>query len=67
VIYLTPHTYLGLFALLTLLLAGTAIGRVAGMRLGEALYITALLLIVIGSVVHRVWLHRKQAASQTEE
>ena len=44
----TPHTLQGAFALVTLLLVGTAIGQVAGLHFGEALYLTVLLLTLIG-------------------
>ena len=39
---------LGGFVLITLMLAGAAIGRVLGMSFGDALYLTALLLVVTG-------------------
>ena len=41
----TPQTRIGLFALLTLLTAGTAIGRAFGLQVDEALYLTLLLLV----------------------
>ncbi|MBZ0274581.1 MAG: hypothetical protein K8I60_00465 [Anaerolineae bacterium] len=44
----TPHTLQGAFALVTLLLAGTVLGQIAGLRFGEALYLTVLLLTLIG-------------------
>lgn len=40
-----PQTAFGGFALVTLLLAGTAIGRALGVGFDQALYLTALLLI----------------------
>lgn len=55
---LKPQTALGGFALITLLLAGAAVGRVFGMSFGEALYLTALLLAVLGWLGNRVRLRR---------
>ncbi|MCA0453936.1 MAG: hypothetical protein LCI00_08180 [Chloroflexi bacterium] len=46
----------GGFALMTLLLAGTAVGRVLGMGFDEALYLTGLLLVVLGWVGNSVML-----------
>ncbi|MDL1901507.1 hypothetical protein FBR02_12120 [Anaerolineae bacterium CFX9] len=43
-----PHTLKGAFALVTLLLAGAAVGRVLGLRFGEALYLAVLLLTLLG-------------------
>ncbi len=45
---LKPQTALGGFALVTLLLAGAAVGRVLGVSLGEALYLTGVLLVILG-------------------
>jgi len=55
---LKPQTALGGFALITLLLVGAAVGRVFGMNFGEALYLTALLLVAIGWMGNRVLLRR---------
>lgn len=44
----TPHTLKGGFALVTLLLAGTALGQAVGLRFGEALYLAVLLLTLVG-------------------
>ena len=41
----TPQTRIGLFVLITLLTAGTAIGRAFGLQVDEALYLTLLLLV----------------------
>ncbi len=41
-----PHVLLGLFALLIVMLAGAAIGRLLGLSAGEGLYATALTLAV---------------------
>jgi uncharacterized membrane protein len=53
-----PQTALGGFALLTLLLAGAAVGRVMGFSLGDALYLTALLLVALGWLVNHLLLRR---------
>lgn len=52
-IYLKPQTAIGSFALMTLLLAGTAIGRVLGVSFDEALYLTVVVLIGITWVINR--------------
>lgn len=43
-----PHTLIGLFALLTFILAGAAIGRVMGLSVSEGIYLTTLTLAVVG-------------------
>lgn len=53
-----PQTALGGFALTTLLLAGAAVGRVLGVSVAEALYLTALLLMAIGWLGNRLMLRR---------
>jgi hypothetical protein len=55
---LKPQTALGALALVTLLLAGAAVGRVFGVSFGEALYLTALLLVALGWLGNRVLLRR---------
>lgn len=55
---LKPQTVLGGFALITLLLAGAAVGRVFSMSFGEALYLTGLLLVILGWLGNRVMLRR---------
>ncbi len=55
---LKPQTALGGFALITLLLAGAAVGRVFGMSFGEALYLTGVLLVGLGWLGNRVLLRR---------
>lgn len=55
---LKPQTALGAFALITLLLAGAAVGRVFGVSVGEALYLAALLLVALGWLGNRVRLRR---------
>ena len=56
---LKPQTALGGFALITLLLAGAAVGRVMGVSFGEALYLTGLALVVVGWTTN--WLMRRCA------
>ena len=51
---LKPQTALGGFALITLLLTGAAVGRVMGVSFGEALYLTGLLLVILGWLVNRL-------------
>jgi hypothetical protein len=47
------HFWLGGFALLTVLLAGAAIGRLSGLSAGEGAYLTLLLLALLGWLVGR--------------
>lgn len=53
---LKPQTALGVFALITLLLAGAAVGPVLGVSFGEALYLTGVLLVILGWRGNRVML-----------
>lgn len=62
---LKPQTALGGFALITLLLAGAAVGRVLGVSLGEALYLTGLLLVILGWLGNRVL--RRYCANPSED
>ena len=64
-IHLKPQTATGGFTLVTLLLAGTAIGRVLGISFDEALYLTVVVLIGITWVVNR-FLLRLPASKQRE-
>ncbi|MEL7232949.1 MAG: hypothetical protein AAGK74_00555 [Chloroflexota bacterium] len=66
---LKPQTALGGFALLTVLLAGTAIGRVLGFGFDEALYLATLFLILIAWAFNRCLLHQtiEQAGDDTED
>ena len=66
---LKPQTALGSFALLTLLLAGTAIGRVLGFGFDEALYMATLFLILIAWMFNRCLLRQKieQTGDYTED
>jgi len=43
-----PYILVGLFALLTLILAGAAIGRLMGLSASEGIYLTILMLAAIG-------------------
>ncbi len=62
---LKPQTALGGFALITLLLAGAAVGRVLGVSFGEALYLTGLLLVILGWLGNRVML--RHCANPSED
>ncbi len=44
---------IGLFAVLTALLAGAAIGRLFGLSVGQGLYLTALALALMGWLIGR--------------
>ena len=67
-IHLKPQTTIGGFTLVTLLLAGTAIGRVLGISFDEALYLTVVVLIGIIWAVNRFWLRRPPSEQlETEE
>ena len=54
-----PHRLLGWFAVLTVILAGAAIGRIAGLSSGEGIYLTALVLAVMGWIAGRRVRRRK--------
>jgi len=62
---LKPQTALGGFTLLTILLAGTAIGRVLGFGFDEALYLATLFLILIAWAFNRCLL--RQTTEQIED
>ena len=47
------HALIGLFAVVTLLLAGAAVGRILGLTAGEGAYLTALLVALIGWLAGR--------------
>lgn len=66
---LKSQTALGGFALLTVLLAGTAIGRVLGFGFDEALYMATLFLILIAWAFNRCLLRQttKQSEDDAEE
>ncbi|MCB9452406.1 MAG: hypothetical protein H6672_13295 [Anaerolineaceae bacterium] len=64
---LKPQTALGGFALMTLLLAGTAVGRVLGVSFGEALYLTGVLLMALGWLGSRMMLRRCANPSEERE
>ena len=54
------HTLIGLFAVVTLLLAGAAVGRIIGLSAGEGAYLTALLLALIGWLTGRRWTRERR-------
>ncbi len=64
---LKPQTALGGFALITLLLAGAAVGRVLGVSFGEALYLTGVLLVTLGWLGNRVMLRYCANPSEDRE
>jgi hypothetical protein len=64
---LKPQTALGGFALITLLLTGAAVGRVMGVSFGEALYLTGLLLVILGWLGNRVMLRHSATSSEDRE
>lgn len=51
--YLNTRTLMGTFALITLILAGGAVGRLLGLRLTEALYIGALVVTGLLNIAYR--------------
>lgn len=63
-ISMKPQTAIGGFALVTALLAGTAIGRVVGISFGEALYLSAVGLIGIAWIANRLILRREQDVAE---
>jgi putative Mn2+ efflux pump MntP len=64
---LKPQTALGGFALITLLLAGAAVGRVLGVSFGEALYLTGLVLVILGWLGNRIILRHCANPSEDRE
>ncbi len=65
--YLKLQTLLGGFALVTLLLAGAAVGLLLGMRFDEALYLTTLLLVALGWLANRFLLHHATRSTDDSE
>lgn len=63
-IYLKPHTTIGVFALVTALLAGTVIGQVLGISFGEALYLSVVVLIGIAWIANRLMLRREHDVAE---
>jgi hypothetical protein len=47
------QTLFGTFALLTLILAGAAIARVAGLALDAALYLSAFIVVVLAHLLYQ--------------
>lgn len=66
-IHLKPQTALGGFALVILLLAGAAIGRVLGIGFDEALYLTVLALIGSAWLGNRFMLKRAEPPAHEPE
>jgi hypothetical protein len=54
------HLLIGLFALLTIVLAGAAIGRFIGLSAFEGAYLTLFTLGVVSSVLERLSRRRAQ-------
>ena len=54
------HHWLGLFALLTLVLAGATIGRIFKLPNGEGIYLTVLAAALIGWWIGRRSNHKKE-------
>lgn len=63
-IHLKPKTTIGSFALVTLLLAGTAIGRILGVSFDEALYLSVVALIGIAWAANRLMLRREHDVAE---
>ncbi len=64
---LKPQTTLGGFALITLLLAGAAVGQVLSVSFGEALYLTGVLLLALGWLGNRIMLRHYATSSEDRE
>lgn len=54
------HVLIGLFALLTVIVAGAAIGRIVGVSAGEGMYLAALVLAAVGWFIERPARHREE-------
>jgi len=52
--YLNTQTLVGLFGLVTVILVGTAVGRLVGLGVWEAVYMTTLLAALMGSAAYRL-------------
>lgn len=52
--YMNTQTAVGLFGLVTLILALTVVGRLFGLGVWEAVYLAALLLVGVGSLLYRL-------------
>jgi len=58
--YLNTRTLMGTFALITLILAGAAVGRLLCLRLTDALYIGALVVIGLLNIAYRLIMQRQR-------
>lgn len=63
-IYFRPQSAIGGFALVTVLLAGTAIGQALGISFGEALYLSFVGMIGIAWAVNRLMLRREHDVAE---
>ncbi len=52
--YMNTQTAVGLFGLVTLILALTVVGRLFGLGVWEAVYLAALLVAGVGSLLYRL-------------
>ena len=52
--YMNTQTVVGLFGLVTLILALMVVGRLFGLGVWEAVYLAALLLTGVGSLLYRL-------------
>jgi hypothetical protein len=62
-----PQNALGGFALITLLLAGAAVGQGLSVSFGEALYLTGMLLVALGWLGNRMMLRHCATSSEDRE
>lgn len=52
--YMNAQTTVGLFGLITLILALTVVGRLVGLGVWEAVYFAVLLIVGVGSLLYRL-------------
>ena len=65
--HLKPQTAVGGLTLITLLLAGTAIGRVMGIGQSQSLYLTVLVLIAAARLLNRLLLKQVDSSDDDAE